>query len=167
MYLNLQITVYVGFIFAWFHELYFCFFSTPIFWRGMPTDCRLCCRGGNATRIEPYWVIKLWLWELSIWPRYGVSPSIISLSEVSFLLRNRPLCPELMIAYCFSLTVTVMAISVCVPCLGCQIEGLLSYTSYQMIHAHHTYCCVRLWAIWSWFHVNISANSRFSRAIQK
>lgn len=46
-------------------------------------------------------------------------------------------------------------------------RALLCFTSFQMIHAHHTYCCVRLLAIWSWLHMHCSEARTFSNAMQK
>lgn len=105
-------------LFIW---LYFLFISsTPIFWRGTPTDCRSCCRGGNATRIEPSWATRLWLWELSIWPRYcTVSQLWHSFQSFCFMFHCQPL--NFSWETCnFALTVIGMAISVCVPSLACQ-----------------------------------------------
>ena len=119
-----EITLHVGFqlkageyimqcaMFIW---CYF-FFSTLIFWRGMPTDCKLCCRGGNATRIEPSWATKLWLWELSIWLRYNIVPWLgHHFQPFHFIFHfhvSTSFCSELVIAFCFSLTVSDMAISI-------------------------------------------------------
>lgn len=139
-------------------------FSTPISSREMPTDCRSCCRGGNATRIEPSWATKLWLWESSIWLRYWATGTFLShrlfpFSALPFLLSNIFVSKP---ANHSAPTVIDMALGVSVA-----ERAVLCFTSFQMIHAHHTYCCVRLLAIWSWLHMHYSEARTFSNALQK
>lgn len=103
----------------------------------MQTDCRSCCKGENATRTEPSWATKRWLWASSTCLRYGTlilsslghgfqSPSfsfhfqLVHFSEMNpffFLF-------ELVIAFCCSVTVTDVAISVFYSCLSCQTQSL-------------------------------------------
>lgn len=99
----------------------FVLFSTPIFWRGMPTDCRLCCRGGNATRIEPSSDTKLWLWESSIWLRY-FQPLHFMFHWISLEKHH----------FSFQLVID-MAVSVYVQCLGSPVLLYPSFRWFMLI----------------------------------
>lgn len=72
----------------------------------------------------------------------SIIPFHVSLSAISFLLRNISFCSELVIAFCSSLTVIDVAISVCVPCLGCQREGppVLHIISDESCSSHILLC---------------------------
>ena len=45
-----------------------------------------------------------------------------------------------------------------------RLSGII--VSFQMIHARHTYCCVRLRAIWNWLHMHFSPSNVFGRALR-
>lgn len=104
----------------------------------MPTDYRSCCRGGNATRIEPSWATRLWLWELSIWPRYCMF--LLHWGTVSTL--------HIWIRHSAFLSDSDWHVFIA---MYLHLIGPAGVTlDFEIIHAPHTHCCMRLWAIWSW-----------------